>query len=369
MFIEFIQSLYDQSRPLPENPNDYQTILEDIEYFQLSATVYSLLKQRGRIEQTPEFFQSRLQQDYQYVLYNNLYIKSQLKLIFDIFDANGILTIPLKGTLFAETYFGHFSARRTTDIDLLIQEEDMEKAIACIQSLGYSIENEFTPYHFHRTFSKMMPHSPIPLTIELHWGLLRKNSSGLQIEQFWQHSTTLEGYKNIKKLSEVHTFYMICLHGWNHKLDSLKYFIDIMQIIHILDRKIDYYTLFKIAKTDQTLKRLISTLTIVYHQFPHLDKINKLPINKKSNIWWDYQKIRYMKTGNIKQFKNYIRFYLFDCDTLKHSIISFNRAVFPAREEVINNYQSSKKYNKYKFLEGYLKYYKEKIPYFFKSKR
>lgn len=140
MFIEFIQSLYDQSRPLPENPNDYSSILEDIEYFHLSATVYSLLKQQGRMEQTPIYFQSQLQKEYQTILYNNLYIKNQLKLVLDMFEANGISAIPLKGILFAETYFGHFSARRTTDIDILIRKEDMEKAKMCIQKLEYNVE-------------------------------------------------------------------------------------------------------------------------------------------------------------------------------------------------------------------------------------
>ncbi|MEB4860660.1 nucleotidyltransferase family protein [Priestia megaterium] len=332
MFIEFIQSLYDQSRPFPENPDDYTSILEDIEYFHLSATVYSLLKQQGRIEQTPIYFQNQLQKEHQIILYNNLYIKNQLKLVLDTFEANGISAIPLKGILFAETYFGHFSARRTTDIDILIRKEDMEKAKVCIQKLEYNVEGHCPSYHFHRTFSKIMPHSPVPLTVELHRDILRENTSELEIEQFWHCSTPLENYKHIKQLSEFHTFYMICLHGWKHGMDSLKYFIDIIQTIHVLNDKIDYHTLFKIAKNDQTLKRLTSTLTIVYNQFPHLDQVNKLPINKKSNMWWDYKQIRYLKTKNMKKVKNSIHFHLFGYDKLKHSIIVLKRWIFPAEQ-------------------------------------
>lgn len=361
MFIEFIQSLYDQSRPLPENSNDYCSILEDIEYFHLSATVYSLLKQQGRIEQTPIYFQKQLQKEYQTVLYNNIYIKNQLKLILDTFETNGISAIPLKGILFAETYFDHFSARKTTDIDILIRKEDMEKAKVCIQKLEYNLEGDWPSYHFHRTFSKMMPHSPVPLTVELHRHILRENTSRLEIEQFWHHSTPLENYKYIKQLSEFHTFYMICLHGWKHGMDSLKYFIDIIQTIHVLNHKIDYDTLFKIAKKDQTLKRLTSTLTIAYNQFPHLDQINKLPINKKSNMWWDYEQIRYLKAENAKKFKNSICLHLLDYDRLKHSIIILKRWVFPSRTEVSNEYQFLEKNNKCKILKGYSKYYGKKV--------
>ncbi|UYP06762.1 nucleotidyltransferase family protein [Priestia megaterium] len=367
MFIEFIQSLYDQSRPLPENPDDYTSILEDTEHFHLSATVYSLLKQQGRIEQTPIYFQSQLQKEYQTTLYNNLYIKNQLKLVLDTFEANGISAIPLKGILFAETYFGHFSARRTTDIDILIRKEDMEKAKMCIQKLEYNVERDWPSYHFHRTFSKMMPHSPVPLTIELHRDILRENSSSLEIEQFWKHSTPLEGYKHIKQLSEVHTFYMICLHGWKHGMDSLKYFIDIIQTIHVLNHKIDYNALFKIAKNDQTLKRLTSTLTVVYNQFPHLNQINSFPFNKKSKIWWDYQEIRYGDRQSVKGFKNLIRIHLSEYDRFEHSMIFFKRWLFPNKSEITNLYPPSIKHKKYSIFRGYIKFYQKKFHTLFRA--
>ncbi|MFE4028267.1 nucleotidyltransferase family protein [Priestia sp. YIM B13551] len=367
MLIEFIQSLYDQSRPLPENPDDYTSILEDIEYFHLSATVYSLLKQQGRIEHTPIYFQNQLQKEYQTILYNNLYIKNQLKLILDTFETNGISAIPLKGIMFAETYFGHFSARRTTDIDILICKEDMERAKVCIQKLEYNVEGDWPSYHFHRTFSKMMPHSSVPLTIELHRDILRENSSSLEIEQFWKHSTPSEGYKHIKQLSEVHTFYMICLHGWKHGMDSLKYFIDIIQAIHVLTHKIDYDALFKMAKNDQTLKRLTSTLTIVYNQFPHLNQINSLPFNKKSKIWWDYQEIRYGDRQSVKGFKNLIRVHLSEYDQFKHSIVFFKRWLFPDKFEITNLYPPSTKHKKYKIFRGYIKFYQKKFHTLFRA--
>ncbi|WP_421535641.1 nucleotidyltransferase family protein [Priestia sp. D3YE.R1] len=367
MFIEFIQSLYDQSRPLPENPDDYSAILEDIEYFHLSATIYSLLKQQGRMEQTPTYFRNQLKAEYQAVLYNNLYIKNQLKLILDTFEANDICAIPLKGILFNETYFGHFSARRTTDIDILIRKEDMEKAIRCIEELEYDTEGEYSSHHFHRSFGKVIPHSPVPLAIELHWDLLKEESSSLEIEQFWQHSAPLEGYKHIKQLSEVHTFYMICLHGWKHGMDSLKYFIDIIQTIHVLNHKIDYNALFKIAKNDQTLKRLTSTLTVVYNQFPHLDQINNLPFNKKSKIWWDYQEIRYGDRQSVKGFKNLIRVHLSEYDRFEHSMIFFKRWLFPNKSEITNLYPPSIKHKKYSIFKGYIKFYQKKFHTLFRA--
>ena len=75
------------------------------------------------------------------------------------------------------------------------------------------IEETRIPYHFHSSYSKPLPMSNIPLTVELHWHIVKENTANFQIEELWNDSTTIEGYQHIKELSDLHTFYLICLHG------------------------------------------------------------------------------------------------------------------------------------------------------------
>ena len=96
--------------------------------------------------------------------------------------------------------------------------------------------------------------SNIPLTVELHWNIVKENTANFQIEEMWNDSSTIEGYQHVRELSDLHTFYMICLHGWRHNLDSLKYFIDIIQLIIHLGDKIDYDELEKMTARHQTKK-------------------------------------------------------------------------------------------------------------------
>lgn len=320
MIIPLIQALYDPRTPIPHDLLFYEKALQDIEFFALSSQIYYLLNQQDRWGQVPLFFQERLKQKYDETLYLNLFIKNQTNQLLRKFEELGIPVIPLKGVCFAEKYFGHLGARGTTDIDLLLQKHDLENAIACVKQLGYTIEQERTPSHFHWSFSKLLPHSSIPLTVELHWDLLIEKTSNLNISEFWEQAAPLASFRFVKELSDYHTFYMICLHGWSHYMDSPKYFIDIIQMIHVRHEHINYSHLLKGAATHQTLRRMIRTLVNVYHHFPHLTHIKELPIHRKISLYVEYKAIR---SRNFKQFFNKIYNKFFNFDSLAHTWAAF----------------------------------------------
>ena len=316
-----IQSLYDPRTPLPSDLDFYKQALEEIELFAISSQVYVLLNQNGILSRTPSFFRDRLKQKYSETLSLNIFIKNQTYQLLNTFEELGMDVIPLKGTMFTEKYFGHLGARSTSDIDLLIKRVDLENAIKCVKSLGYSIEQERIPSHFHISFSKPLPCSPIPLTIELHWDLLKENTANLNIMEFWNQASPIKNSLHIKELSDYHTFYMICLHGWRHNLDSLKYFLDIIQMIHLLKDKLDFNILLKDALLHKTYRRIIRTLSIVFHQFPHLEEIKKFP-HKRSTLWWEYDAIKNKKARTFKNYVDFLDYQFFSYDNIKHSLVN-----------------------------------------------
>ncbi|MBT2709498.1 nucleotidyltransferase family protein [Pseudomonas sp. ISL-84] len=325
MSMRWIQALYDPGIPLPDDPSFFKKALKDISYFGVSSQVYYLLKQQGKLSQTPVYFQERLKGKYNEALYLNLFIKSELGKILSGFESLKVEGIPLKGVIFAEKYFGHIGARGTSDIDLLIRPNQLEKAIECVSSLGFTVKEEPLQSHFHCSFSKEIPGSRIPLTVELHWDLLKENSSSLNINEFWDKATPLQNYRFIKELSDYHTFYMICLHGWRHNMDSLKYFLDIIQMIYYLNDRLDYRNLLNDACNHKTLKRMVRTLSIVYKENPYLQTVRNLPVKRFS--LWDYSAF---KSGNRRSLKNYLDFFdyqFLSFDTAKHSFKEFSEWV------------------------------------------
>lgn len=318
MMDDLIQSLYDGRTSLPKDPDFYTRILEDENFLAILPQVYYLLKQQGRLIQTPPFFRGQLKEKSSETLFKNIFIKNQMAYLLQGFEELGIDVMPLKGALFAEKTFGHLGARATSDIDLLVRLPHLEEAIDCVKSLGFTVEHEWIPSHFHCSFSKPLPDSQIPLTVEIHWDLLKKDTANFDINEFWNQAAPIGSALHIKELSNYHTFYMICLHGWRHNLQSPKYFLDIIQMIDLLHDELDYQALLYDAEAHKTLKRIVRTLSIVYRQYPFLDQTKPFP-NKRSTLYWEVNPSR----KSLKRYADFIDYQFLSYDSVKHSWVEF----------------------------------------------
>ncbi|UOY93326.1 nucleotidyltransferase family protein [Ectobacillus sp. JY-23] len=365
MTIALLQALYNPSYcPLPQEDAYYESALTNISRFGIQSQVYFLLKQQNRLQETPAFFQEQLCQAYTAALYQNIFIKNQTRQIFQAFESLQIEVIPLKGVVFAEKYFGHIGARSTSDIDILVKESDIYRAIQCVKELGFTEEEEMIPSHFHCSFSKLLPGSEIPLTVEIHWHLLKKHTSSLRMADFWEHATPLPSFQHVKELSIPHTFYMICLHGWKHNLNSLKYFLDVIQIISVATHEFNYETLCNEAKNHKTYKRVWRTLSIVYHVFPELVHLKELPFQQKSNLWWEYSFICETKI-TYKQYISFLYFTFLDFDTYTHRLYALLNWIVPSRVEL--EFELGRNVNKDRLLVEYSKLYKKRLLSFTKT--
>ncbi|UUZ93036.1 nucleotidyltransferase family protein [Paenibacillus sp. P25] len=223
MVIPLLQSLYDPRGPISLSDAQYEDILKDIEIFSLSSQVYHLIGDRD-IGRMPEFFVKRLNDKYVKGMHQNLFMRHKEQEKINRLESKGLSVIPLKGVHFAERYFGHFAARVSGDIDLLVPVSELQQAIACVEGLGYTFE--IIKDHHARL------HDKNGLMVELHWTLDKQHWSDLHVEPFWQKAEPLKDYRYVKQLSDLHTFYFICLHGARHQMDSMRYVLDIVQMIH-----------------------------------------------------------------------------------------------------------------------------------------
>lgn len=320
MSISFIKNVYGDTIPPLTERDKYQSILNTIEAEGVSSQVYYLLKEKGMLGNTPSFFQEKLRKLYQQSLFLNLYIKNQQTRILENFEVNQIEVIPLKGTHFAEKYYRDLGARSTSDIDLLIKGKDLSEAIRIVKFLGFKMEEEQIKNHFHISLIKDIPGSSIPLTVELHWNLVWKRTANLNITSFWNDALPIGGNRYVKELSSFHTFYSVCLHGWRHNMDSPKYFLDIIQVAEILGDGLDLHELFTVAKLDQTLKRVVRTLSIVAYHFPNLNQFLSLP-KKRRLMCYDAQPVvKDIRSNRVKKVLDFMDYQFFSFDTMIHSI-------------------------------------------------
>lgn len=281
MIIQFLRALYESESSIDYSDTDYRGILEEIELASIGAQIYSQLKSRGRLCDVPPFFRDKLTQIYQACFLQNMLVRHETRLLLREFDKNGIPVIPIKGTTLAERYFGHFAARGTSDIDLLIKPEHMRTALVCIARAGYSTPLEENPEHYHLEWVKTLPSLPEPLPVELHWSFTPGRTSRINMAAAWESSEPMDGYKKARTLGTTYTFYSLCLHGASHRMDSLKYVVDLHKLLHNESDEIDMDWIWKQSRKDQTRRRVIAALSTTYRIFPELHHVKKLPFEAR----------------------------------------------------------------------------------------
>lgn len=332
MIMSFLKSLLSKGISFDQPYSNYSKLLEKIRNASLGAQVYHLMQADKHLMELPRFFREKMQKVYFACFVQNLLIKHETESLLQEFERLGIPAIPMKGTYLAERYFGHFAARGTSDIDLLIRPEHMEAATKCIQSKGYRTLMKVNPAHYHFEWVKDAPGLPGPLLVELHWSLAPAVSSRIAMEHAWITSEPLEGFKHIRLMDTTYTFYALCLHGVSHQMDSIRYALDLCQFIRMHAGTIGIKQVMERAEADKTKQRIIAALSITYQLFPELNDYLKLPFPSKYRYWnEDFVQDPSNGRTSYSPFQR-MMFTIYTMDSWRFRFLHFLRIAFPTRD-------------------------------------
>lgn len=123
-------------------------------------------------------------------------------------------------------------------------------------------------------------------------------------------------------------------------MDSKKHFLDIIQMIYVLQDSMDYNRLLQETKSHQTFKRISRTLSSVYFHFPFLVSVLPLP---------DCMSIRKINDSRERR-SHYFKFFdyqFFSYDSYRHSLIEISNWLFPNPFELAAELSSGKVKNAY----------------------
>lgn len=159
------------------------------------------------------------------------YVLSEVSSAFDEIE---ILYVLLKGSVICN-YYPEDWLRSSCDIDVLIKEDDAEKAIKCLCDLGYKLQKS-TSIHDYSLFS------PSGVHLELHFSLMQENcleKANSILKNVWDYTIKNSEYAFRKELTnEMLMFYHIA-HMAKHFIKGgcgIRPFIDLW----IMRRKINF---------------------------------------------------------------------------------------------------------------------------------
>ncbi|WP_426450194.1 nucleotidyltransferase family protein [Paenibacillus sp. S-38] len=327
MLTEFLRSLYTEDLYWPAEKAEQQALLEDAAFFSLSAYIYHELKRSGKWARLPAASQEALKGKADRVLYHSLLIRRELSGLLARFEEAGVRVIALKGVRLAERYFGHAAARQTSDIDLLVPPEEMDRAVALANAAGFLEKDELEIHHISY-YKSLGGHK---LGVELHHSIGFETTAEIDISRLWACSQPAEGYAFVRELPLQETFYTLCLHGIKDKL-TYKHMIDMAHLLVYHGDGLRWEELWLTASREGTRGRLLTALSVVYRLYPQLAARFPLP-DRPPPVFWSDRLVRdYMlKRQNAGYYAYLLLFPLLYMDTNRQRAAHLRHVFFPPR--------------------------------------
>ncbi len=205
----------------------------------------------------PQNILKQMQEHFHVNALYNLYRSKELLVLLDLFENNGIPSVPFKGPVLAVFAYGNLSLRQFVDLDILIHKQDAKRVRQLLISQGYQLlveqltnatDAEETlylqsacEYNFLRKDGKV--------AVEPHWGFTqRKLCISLNPEDLWQRleEITLTG-RTVRTFSAEDSLLIACINGTKDHWNSLKTICDVVELIRA-DQEMDWDTVIEQAR-------------------------------------------------------------------------------------------------------------------------
>ncbi len=219
---------------------DWEEVVRNLIERGVGPLFYTKLSQLNNRTLIPAGSLEKLRQAYYLTLSRGMVLYDVFRKAVGVLKANDIDLMVLKGAYLAEKLYGDIALRQFSDIDLLIREDDGEKAQAVLREAGFQSEDYPMAAFLRQQLG--FEHYPQMIykggAVELHVRLSRPGEHyEILTENVWQHAetVTLQGIEvKVPDLTDVliHT----CVHLHKHfREGQIQFtgFSDIVNLLHI----------------------------------------------------------------------------------------------------------------------------------------
>ncbi len=194
---------------------------------------------------------------------------AQLAEIATRFEEAGIRWMALKGAALALRHYADLGLRAMADLDILIQAEDLGRAIRLLESAAYRTEEDATPdailrqarvRHAWQFFSEP------DWNLDLHWRPVNRCYSPEVTRLFWEGAEAVRSLNHdVLVPSPSDQLFHVCVHGlqwdWTRKIRW------IADALTVLREPVDWERVCRLAESAGMSFRLASALAFLRERF------------------------------------------------------------------------------------------------------
>lgn len=145
--------------------------------------------------------------------------------------AAGLVAVALKGPLLAERLYAEPSARPTSDIDLLVAEADLDRALAALGSVGYEASTDPSEARFRREHHHLHLFHPKALPLELHFHAYVGFGRVLPSEPLVERRVAFRSFRAIGVLPPEDELVYLAVHAAAHRFGRLAWLYDLRLLV------------------------------------------------------------------------------------------------------------------------------------------
>ncbi len=183
-----------------------------------------------------------------------LYLTYELEQICKLFGEQNLRLLQLKGPVLAVELYGNISLRKSVDLDILVDINDLERVEQLLKANGYLKEEFFTTVLDDwkwRIHHMNFVHPKTKIKLEIHWRLHPGPGKEPSFDDLWER-------RQVSSLTSYSAYYFdledlflhLVTHGARHGWSRLAWIIDIDKI---LKQKLDLVKLKSLLKKYQCL--------------------------------------------------------------------------------------------------------------------
>lgn len=169
---------------------------------------------------------------------HNLHLTSSLLALLTAFEARSVSAVPYKGPMLAARAYGNLSSRQFCDLDILVRQPDVLKAIEVLTKNGYRLElpiGQSTPIlkliHSKKDFRFVSADNRV--VVELHWRLAGRHFYfPYSLDLLWERLERISfSGTAVLTFRPEDMLVILCAHGSKHLWGRLLWICDIAALV------------------------------------------------------------------------------------------------------------------------------------------
>lgn len=258
-----------------EHNLDWNLFLKLARHHRVYPLIYPKLKSANYI---PAPLTQSMHYDYQKNIFKMLKLCGEIERISRVVFENEISTLFLKGPILAADLYGDISQRTSSDVDILVNINDLEKIESLLIQMGYikdeyiqTVLNDWKWRHHHFVYF----HSEKEIKLEIHWRLNPGPAKEPAFNELWLRKkvSSLTTSYPIYCLGNEDLFLFLTSHGARHGWSRLRWLVDIDRLCQ---KKLDWNIIINLLKKYQYMRVAGQTLVLT-------SQLLNTPINKEVN--------------------------------------------------------------------------------------